>query len=321
MDGGHNMTDEPTVGTAAGWMSPADITTAVVASFAHCDSPRLRFVMQRLVEHLHAFALDVHLSQDEWEVGTRFLTDIGHITSAERQEFILLSDTLGLSMLVDAINHEQGGATTESTVLGPFWSDGSPYREYGDNLAERPVDVPVWVFGRVLGPTGEPIGDATLDIWQNDEDRLYAVQNPEAPEHHLRGRFRTRPDGTYAFLAARPTAYPIPDDGPVGQMLEASGRHPWRPAHIHIRVEAPGHQSLTTHIFDADSDYLDSDTVFAVKPSLIRDFVRRTADDPERPDAIGDVAGSDGTWYSVENDVVLAPSRETRAEAAADNAT
>jgi catechol 1,2-dioxygenase len=149
--------------------------------------------------------------------------------------------------------------------------------------------------------SGEPLAGAEVDVWQNGDNRLYAVQDPDAPEHHLRGRFRTRDDGSYAFLAVRPTPYPIPDDGPVGEMLSATGRHPWRPAHIHMIVRAEGHQTLVTHIFDRDSDYLDSDTVFAVKPSLLRTFETREADDPERPPEV------DGEWCSLECDIALAP--------------
>ena len=148
---------------------------------------------------------------------------------------------------------------------------------------------------------GAPIAGAELDVWQNGADMLYAVQRPEAPEDHLRGRYLTREDGSYAFVAVRPVPYPIPDDGPVGKMLAATGRHPWRPAHIHMIVRAPGYRTLTTHIFDAASEYLDSDAVFAVKPSLLREFEQRSADDPERP------AGVDGQWVSVENDIVLVP--------------
>jgi len=283
--------------------TPEEITAAVVASFEACADVRLRAVLLSLVRHLHAFAGEVGVSEGEWAAGIRFLTQTGHITSEQRQEFVLLSDTLGLSMFVDAINHEQGGGTTESTVLGPFWAAGSPLREYGQSVAERDDGVPAWVSGRVLDGAGDPIAGAELDVWQNGTNRLYAVQDSEAPEHHLRGRFRSREDGSYAFLAVRPSAYPIPDDGPVGRMLSAAGRHPWRPAHIHIVVRAEGYQTLTTHIFDADSEYLNSDTVFAVKPSLIRTFIPRSADDPHRPD------GVDGEWFSVQSDLVLAGAR------------
>ena len=184
-----------------------------------------------------------------------------------RQEFVLWSDSLGLSMLVDAVEHTLPEGATESTVLGPFYVPGAPRREYGASIAEEAAaGVPAFVHGRVLDVSGQPIADAELDVWQNGADRLYAVQRPEAPEDHLRGRFRSRTDGTYAFLAVRPVPYPIPYDGPVGAMLSATGRHPWRPAHIHMIVRAPGYRTLTTHVFDAASEYLGSDAVFAVKP-------------------------------------------------------
>jgi catechol 1,2-dioxygenase len=283
--------------------APQDITADVVARFEGCRDERLRQVMQSLVRHLHAFAVEVGLTEEEWEQGIRILTATGEITDERRQEFILWSDALGLSMLVDAVNNA-GPAGIESTVLGPFYVPGSPLREYGASLAEEPAGDPAWVYGRVLSVDGSPVPGAELDIWQNGDNRLYAVQDPHAPAGHLRGRFTAREDGSYAFLGVRPVAYPIPDDGPVGQMLAATGRHPWRPAHIHMIVRAPGFRTVTTHIFDAASDYLDSDAVFAVKPSLVRTFRARAADDPDRP------SGVDGPWYSVENDVVLAPGED-----------
>ncbi|HEY2769534.1 MAG TPA: dioxygenase [Solirubrobacteraceae bacterium] len=281
--------------------TPDEITAAVVASYDRADDARLREVMQALVRHLHAFASEVRLTPQEWERAIAVLTATGEITDEHRQEFILWSDTLGLSMLVDALTHQLPPGATESTVLGPFYVPGSPVREYGANIAAEQAGVPAWVHGRVLDTDGQPIAGAELDVWQNGDDRLYAVQRPEAPEDHLRGRLETRGDGSYAFLAVRPVPYPIPFDGPVGQMLEATGRHPWRPAHIHMIIRAAGYLPLTTHIFDQASEYLDSDAVFAVKPSLVREFVERAADDPEKPQGI------DGNWVSVENDIVLAP--------------
>jgi len=204
-------------------------------------------------------------------------------------------------MLVDALANPLPAGATESTVLGPFYVPGSPARGYGESLAEGQAGTPAWVHGRVLDLDGRPIAGAELDVWQNGENRLYAVQDPDAPEHHLRGRFQSREDGRYAFLAVRPVPYTIPHDGPVGRMLAATGRHAWRPGHIHMIVRASGYRTLTTHIFDSASDYLDSDAVFAVKPSLLREFVRRSPEDPERP------ANADGEWYSVENDLVLVP--------------
>jgi catechol 1,2-dioxygenase len=204
-------------------------------------------------------------------------------------------------MLVDAIAHPAPAGATESTVLGPFYTAGAPAREYGETMAVEPAGTPAWVHGRVLSTDGSPIAGAELDVWQNGDDRLYAVQRPDAPEDHLRGRYRTRDDGTFAFLAVRPVAYPIPDDGPVGRMLTATGRHPWRPAHIHMIVRADGFKAVATHIFDATSDYLDSDAVFAVKRSLVRSFAERSADDPETPQ------GVDRDWVSLELELVLAP--------------
>ena len=284
--------------------TPGDITAAVAASFDGSANPRLRELMQALVRHLHGFAVEVGLREDEWRELITALTHTGHITDEKRQEFILWSDTLGLSMLVDALAHELPAGATESTVLGPFYVPGSPLREYGESmLAESTTGVPVLVTGRVLDLTGAPIAGAELDVWQNGADRLYAVQRPEAPEDHLRGRYLTRGDGSYAFVGVRPVPYTIPDDGPVGTMLSATGRHPWRPAHIHLIVRAPGYRTLTTHIFDAASEYLDSDAVFAVKPSLLREFESRSAEDPQRPD------GVEGEWVSLENEIVLVPER------------
>jgi hydroxyquinol 1,2-dioxygenase len=283
--------------------TPADITAAAAASFENCGDPRLREIMQALVRHLHGFATEVGLTEEEWREMIGVLTATGHITDERRQEFILWSDALGLSMLVDAMAHELPPGATESTVLGPFYVPGSPQRQYGESMVvERGAGVPAWVYGRVLDVSGAPIPGAELDVWQNGADMLYAVQRPEAEEDHLRGRYETRSDGTYAFVAVRPVPYPIPDDGPVGRMLAATGRHPWRPAHIHMIVRAPGYKTVTTHVFDATSEYLDSDTVFAVKPSLLRNFVERAADDPDRPPAI-----PAGPWVSLENDIVLAP--------------
>lgn len=287
-----------------GRTSPEDITGAVLASFDAAGDGRVRTLVQSLVRHLHAFATEVGLSQEEWEAAIRILTETGHITDERRQEFILWSDALGLSMLVDAIANPLPAGATESTVLGPFYMPGAPLRAYGESMVEEPAGDPAWVYGRVLDIEGRPIADAELDVWQNGDDRLYAVQNPEVPENHLRGRYRTREDGTYAFLAVRPVPYTIPDDGPVGAMLAATGRHPWRPAHIHMIIRALGQRTVATHIFDASTDYLDSDAVFAVKPSLLRKFVPRKPDDPERP------PGVERAWYSVENDIVLVSATE-----------
>ena len=267
----------------------AELTADVERSFAACEDDRLRELLQGLVRHLHAFAVEVRLTESEWESAIAALTATGWLTDDRRQEFVLWSDVFGLSMLVDAIAHPKPDGATESTVLGPFWVEGSPALEYGDAIFSSAAGEPAWVHGRVRDLDGTPISGATLDVWQNDANELYGVQDDDAPETHLRGRFRTRPDGTYAFLGVRPVPYRIPSDGPVGAMLAAAGRHAWRPAHIHMIISAPGYETLTTHIFDAESPYLDNDAVFAVKPSLVRRFVR------------------DGDRWSVENDILLVP--------------
>lgn len=282
-------------------ITPETITGHAVASFDGAPDQRLRQIMRSLTRHLHAFVSEVGLTEAEWAAAIGVLTATGHITDEQRQEFILWSDTLGVSMLVDALGHETPSGATESTVLGPFYVAGSPLRELGADIAEQEAGTPAWVHGRVLSIAGRPIAGAELDVWQNGSNRLYAVQDDAAPDDHLRGKFRTDADGRFAFQAVRPVPYPIPDDGPVGRMLGLTGRHPWRPAHIHIVLRAAGYSSLTTHIFDSESEYLDRDTVFAVKPSLVRTFEPRAADDPDRPDGIT------GPWVSLELDLILAP--------------
>lgn len=286
--------------------TPDEITADVVASFDGCTDPRLRQIMQSLIRHLHGFIQDVKLTPQEWAQAIEILTRTGEITDEHRQEFVLWSDSTGVSMLVDAIENTLPPGATESTVLGPFYVPGSPIREYGANIAEEDdAGVPALVYGRVLSIDGTPIAGADVDVWQNGDDRLYAVQRPEGPEDHLRGRFLTRDDGSYAFVAVRPVPYPIPYDGPVGHMLEVTGRHPWRPAHIHMIIRAEGYRTVTTHVFDRESEYLDSDAVFAVKPTLLRDFVTHSPDDPNTP------PGVTTDWVSVQNDLVLVP--ESRA--------
>lgn len=186
-------------------------------------------------------------------------------------------------------------------MLGPFHVPGSPARDHGARIDEKAAGVPTWVHGTVGSTDGRALVGAELHVWQNGDNELYAVHDRDAPESHLRGRFRTRKDGSYGFVAVRPTPYPIPGDGPVGAMLATTGRHPWRPAHIHVIVRAAGHHPVTTHLFDDSSPYLDSDAVFAVKPSLVRHFEHHEADDPETP------AGTSGEWYSLESDFVLSP--------------
>jgi hydroxyquinol 1,2-dioxygenase len=253
------------------------LTRTVRASFEQAPSERLRAVMDSLVDHLHGFVTDVALTEEEWLAGIEFLTDTGHRTDERRQEFILLSDVLGASMLVIGLNHRPSPAATESTVFGPFFVEGAPLYRSGDDLANGAPGEPCRVAGRVLSTTGEPIGGARIDVWQADDEGMYDVEYDDLHEPRARGHLLSGDDGTFWFRTIRPTAYAIPTDGPVGRLLEATGRSPMRPAHIHFRIEAAGYRTLTTHVFAADDAFLDTDAVFGVKESLIAPFVR--ADD------------------------------------------
>jgi catechol 1,2-dioxygenase len=209
----------------------------------------------------------------------RFLTETGQMCDdVVRQEFILLSDTLGVSMLVDAINHRFATGATETTVFGPFYIEGMPERAYGENMAFTP-GTPVIVQGRVLGTDGAPVPGAVLDVWQTADNGMYSGQDKAQPHGNLRGRYRTDAEGRYAITTILPVSYPIPTDGPVGKMLDATGRHPWRPAHLHFMIDAPGYRKLVTHLFDEEDAYLKSDAVFGVKPSLMVAYRTRAADD------------------------------------------
>jgi len=275
------------------------LTQRVIDRVANTPDPRLRTLMSGLIRHLHAFAEEEQLTESEWWAGIRFLTDVGHLCDDHRQEFILLSDTLGLSMLVDLVNHGAAPGATESTVLGPFYVADSPWRSNGDAITDDLGEQPLLVRGRVLDTAGHPLAGATVDVWQNAPNMLYAVQDETQSPENLRGRFRTDGDGEYSFRCVRPVAYPIPDDGPVGTMLAATGRHPWRPAHIHFVVSADGCIPVTTHVFDSESRYLDSDAVFGVKTSLVRTLEAHDGtNEPEPP-------GIHGRWYTVDVDIVL----------------
>ncbi len=262
------MTSYPTFTEAAS----AEVVNARHAGSAN---PRLAEVMSALVRHLHDFAKEVHLSQDEWGLAVDFLTKTGQICSSERQEFILLSDTLGFSMLLDAINNRRPPGATENTVFGPFHVDNAPKRQMGDSICLDGKGESCLFEGRVLDLTGKPIAGATVDVWSDNADGFYDVQQPGIqPPGNNRGVFVSGADGRYAFRGIKPVSYPIPDDGPVGQMLAHLGRHPYRPAHMHYLITAPGYQRLVTHTFVGGDEYLTSDAVFGVKASLIAPFER-----------------------------------------------
>jgi hydroxyquinol 1,2-dioxygenase len=246
---------------------------AVIDSFAPATDPRLREILASLVRHLHAFAREVELTIPEWETAIDFLTRTGQMCDADRQEFILLSDVLGLSMLTETINNRKFGVATESTVLGPFHVVESPALELGANIDRVGTGTPCVVTGRVVSVDGTPLPGAQIDVWQANDQGFYDVQQPGVqPRGNGRGLFTADADGRFWFRTIVPSYYPIPTDGPVGEMLVATGRHAFRPAHIHFIVTAPGHRDLTTHIFVAGSEYIESDTVFAVKKSLVVDF-------------------------------------------------
>lgn len=247
-----------------------ELTAAVIDRIAMDADPRLRSVMASLIAHLHDFARDVSLTQSEWKAGVEFLTRAGQICSGNRQEFILLSDILGLSMLVDAIDNPAGERITESTVLGPFYAGTQRELALGASILLRDEDAPPLVMtGRVSDGRGRPIEGALVEVWQTSPNELYDVQDIDQPQGHLRASFRTTAKGEYAFQTILPVSYPIPDDGPAGRLLQAMGRHPYRPAHIHFMISAKGFRSLVTHLFIAGDDYLQSDAVFGVKDSLI----------------------------------------------------
>ncbi len=247
----------------------------VNARMATNINPRLAQVMASLVRHLHAFAKDIQLTQGEWDIAIDFLTTTGQICSAERQEFILLSDVLGFSMLVDAMGNRRPAGATENTVFGPFHVADAPIRQMGDVISLDGKGEPCLFEGKVIDLHGNPIEGACVDVWSDNADGFYDVQQPGIqPKWNNRGRFITGKDGAYRFVGIKPVSYPIPDDGPVGKMLGHLGRHPFRPAHMHYLVTAPGFQKLVTHTFVGDDSYLESDAVFGVKQTLIAPFER-----------------------------------------------
>ncbi len=249
------------------------ITQAVIDRLANSKDARVRKVSEALVRHLHAFVREIEPTQNEWEYGIRFLTDVGKMCSGSRQEFILLSDTLGVSMLVDAINHRLPGHATETTVLGPFYVGQPPELPLGSDISGGEAGKPLVVEGSVRSTDGRPIAGAIVDTWHSDAEGYYDVQKSDAPDAlKMRARFRTDAEGRFHFRSIVPSFYPIPDDGPVGQMLKAQGRHSFRPAHVHFMIAAPGHETLVTHVFVAGDPYLDSDVVFGVKDSLVKEL-------------------------------------------------
>lgn len=297
------MSEQSSAGDPAGEAAREQaVTDEVVASFAGAASPRYREIMQSLVRHLHSFAREVRLTDAEWQQGIEFLTRTGHMTDDRRQEFILLSDVLGLSMLTVGINAPASAGATESTVLGPFFVPGAPEVPLGGDITGGAKGMPCHVAGTIRGTNGTPVPNARIEVWEADADGFYDVQYPGS-RMAGRGWLRSGADGEYRFWSVHPAPYPIPADGPVGELLTAAGRGPMRPAHLHFKVGAPGYRTLITHIFVAGGPYLDRDAVFGVKDSLIVGFA-------EQPPGQGpDGRRIDVPWTTVTFDIVLAPQR------------
>ena len=288
-----------------------DIAQAVIDRMAQSSDPRFRQVMTALVKHAHAFVQEVELTGEEWMNAIQFLTATGKICDDKRQEFILLSDTLGISMLVVAIEqakslkaHPPGSAATpatEATVQGPFFWEGAPELPLGSDLAGNAPGEPAYYSGSVTDVDGKPVPNCPIEVWSGDGDGIYDMQRGEDAQMMLRARLHTDADGRYHFWSIKPTFYPVPDDGPVGDMLRGLGRHPNRPGHIHMMLNAPGHQPLTTHLFVSDSPYLDSDAVFGVRSSLIVEFARHP------PGKAPDGRMLEKPWYTTRYDFRLIP--------------
>lgn len=296
------MTRAPTPDTSVEQAQrETELVERVVASFDSCESPRLKQLMVALTKHLHAFIRETRLSEQEWGAAIDFLTRVGHLTDDRRQEFILLSDVLGASMQTITVSNEAYGDATEATVFGPFFVEGSPEIALGGDLSFGAVGEPCWVEGTVRDHAGQPLPGALIEAWEADEDGRYDVQYDDG-RVAARAHLYADDQGAYRFWGITPTPYPIPDDGPVGQLLDAVGRSPMRAAHLHVMVSHPGCRRLVSHIFVEGDPLLDSDTVFGVKQSLVKRFERQATGTPT-PDG----RAVSGTWSRVRFDIVLAP--------------
>lgn len=283
------------------------ITQAVIEANRNGNA-RLVVIMESLVRHLHEFAREVRLTEEEWFQGIRFLTETGQMCDEKRQEFILLSDTLGLSTLVTALNNRKPQECTEATVFGPFYVEDSPTVDNGDDIANGAHGIPCFVSGSVHGLDGKPVAAAELAVWQCDDDGLYDVQRPDLDHFQGRARLLTDAEGRFNFRSILAVPYPIPHDGPVGRMLEGLGRHPWRPAHLHFKIEAAGYERLITHIFRDDGEYLDSDAVFGVRSTLISNWTLHP------PGVAPDGTPMDQPYYTLHQDFVLCPNSAAEAK-------
>lgn len=289
-------------------LADEQLTSAVLASFDGAGSPRFQQIMRSLVTHLHAFVSDVQLTEEEWFAGIDFLTRTGHITDDKRQEFVLASDVLGISMLVIGINNRRSPNATESTVFGPFFVEGSPRFDNGDDIANGAPGQPCLLQGRVRSVSGDGVPGARIEVWQADDDGFYDVQYRDLDAPRGRGHLFSDDEGRWWFWSVRPEAYPIPDDGPVGDLLEAAGRSPMRPAHVHFMVTADGYQTLITHVFDETDGHLDTDAVFGVKDQLLTTFVRH------EPGTAPDGTRMDVPYHTMSYDLILEPADGTASD-------
>lgn len=280
-----------------------NITETFLGYFGSHTDERLALVMERLAHHLHDFAKEVNLTHDEWRAAIDFLTEAGNITTPERNEFVLLSDVLGLSSLVDMLHSSPQG--TSSSVLGPFHIAGAPPLAVGGDMRKDNEGELVVFTGRVLDPDGAPVAGAELDIWQTAANGMYSSQDDEQDTYNFHALMTTGEDGRYALTTVKPVSYTVPTDGPVGAILRATGRHPWRPSHLHIIVKAQGYRALVTEIFPDDDPYLDEDTVFGVREDLVMHYQPQPAD--AFPDGLALSGQVDEDFQLVEFDLRLVP--------------
>lgn len=278
-----------------------NITELAAARWSSAHDPRTAELMAALVRHLHAFAREVRLSETEWMAAMRWLTETGQISDEKREEFILASDVLGLSMLVVQMNHAFDAKATPATVLGPFHIDGSPEKEFGGDMSDGLPGAPLYITGTVTGLDGSPVGGAVLDVWQADEEGAYESQIPDIDEARLRAKYATRADGSYCLRTIAPKGYSIPMDGPVGELIGGTDISHYRPAHVHFLINAAGYEPLITHLFQEGAEYLDSDVVFGTKQELVVTF------EPREPGPTPDGGHSDGPWIEARYDFVLQP--------------
>ncbi|WP_326949678.1 catechol 1,2-dioxygenase [Amycolatopsis sp. NBC_01307] len=278
-----------------------NITELAARRWSSAHDPRTAELMSALVRHLHAFAREVRLSETEWMAAMRWLTETGQISDEKREEFILASDVLGLSMLVVQMNHAFDAKATPATVLGPFHIDGSPEKEFGGDMSDGLPGAPLYITGTVTGLDGSPVGGAVLDVWQADEEGAYESQIPGIDEARLRAKYATRADGSYCLRTIAPKGYSIPMDGPVGELIGGTDISHYRPAHVHFLINAAGYEPLITHLFQEGAEYLDSDVVFGTKQELVVTF------EPREAGPTPDGGHSDGPWIEARYDFVLQP--------------